>query len=176
MFKISKQKKKGFSLVELMVAVSIFAIVMLIGTGAILAIVNGNKKNQSMQVAISNLNYAVENMTRNMKTGRGFNSVTSGLYYGEGETGGINFITTDDVDVTYFLQNGALMLKEDSNDPIAVTAPEISIKKLRFEVFGVGTDGVQPAVVIYIAGTVSNGSLKTDFALHTSVTQRSVDF
>ncbi len=185
MFKISKQKKKGFSLVELMVAVSIFAIVMLIGTGAILAIVNGNKKNQSMQVAISNLNYAVENMTRNMKTGRGFQNSADFNY----PTDNITFTTTDDENVKYFYASnvdsngdtkGSLMIQyldEPGAPAIAVTAPEIDIDTLTFAVTGAdANDGFQPAVIIYIAGTVSNGSLTTDFALHTSVTQRSVDF
>ena len=169
--------QKGFSLIELMVSVSIFAIVMLIGTGAILAIVNGNKKNQGMQVAISNLNYAVENMTRNMKTGRNFNLVG-------GNNDSISFTTTDNEDVIYSLDqndpnHGRLMLKEGTSDPIAVTAPEIDIDDLKFTTIGTGSnDGLQPAVIILINGTAKNvkGDLQTSFSIHTSVTQRAVDF
>lgn len=63
------QKQKGFTLVELIVSITLFTSVMFIATGALLSIVNVNKKAQAQQSAINNVNFALENMARNIRTG-----------------------------------------------------------------------------------------------------------
>ena len=62
----------GFTLIELMVSISIFLIVMVICLGAVLAIVDGNKKAQSINSVSNNLNSAIESMVRDIKTGFGY--------------------------------------------------------------------------------------------------------
>ena len=41
--------KKGFTLIELMVSITIFSIVMLISVGALLSIIDANRKDQSLK-------------------------------------------------------------------------------------------------------------------------------
>jgi len=60
---------RGFTLVELIVSLGIFTAVMFIATGALLSIINVNKKAQAQQSAINNINFALENMARNIRTG-----------------------------------------------------------------------------------------------------------
>lgn len=67
-FKAVKQYK-GFTLIEVMVSVSLFAMVMTLSLGAILSIVDGNKKAQAINAVANNLNFAVESMVRDIKTG-----------------------------------------------------------------------------------------------------------
>ena len=71
--KINKNKKvkqnRGFTLIEVMVSVSLFAMVMTLSLGAILSIVDGNKKAQAINAVANNLNFAVESMVRDIKTG-----------------------------------------------------------------------------------------------------------
>jgi prepilin-type N-terminal cleavage/methylation domain-containing protein len=175
---LSNKSQKGFSLIELMVAVSIFAIVMLIGVGAILAIVNGNKKNQSMQIAINNLNYAIENITRLMKTGNSF-ALDNGIgICGAPSTSSITFNTVDGENVTVRLQDDSLYYDENSANGYSapITAPEIEISKLCFTV--VDDEDTQPAIIMLIQGVAygNREDVSTDFSIHTSVTQRSVDY
>ncbi|MBX9765465.1 type II secretion system GspH family protein, partial [Patescibacteria group bacterium] len=47
--------RRGFTLVELMVAVSIFAIVMMIGVGALLSLVQTNRRAQAINSVMNNL-------------------------------------------------------------------------------------------------------------------------
>lgn len=65
----NKKNQSAFTLIEVMVSVSIFLIVMVIALGAVLAIVDGNKKTQAITSVSNNLNATVESMVRDIKTG-----------------------------------------------------------------------------------------------------------
>lgn len=60
---------KGFTLIEIMVAVSIFAVVMLVGVGALLTMVEVNKRAQGINSVMNNLNAAIEQMSRSIRVG-----------------------------------------------------------------------------------------------------------
>jgi prepilin-type N-terminal cleavage/methylation domain-containing protein len=59
----------GFTLVEMIVSVAVFAIVAVVAGGAILKVLDTNKKAQSIQSAITNLNFSLETMTRELRIG-----------------------------------------------------------------------------------------------------------
>jgi prepilin-type N-terminal cleavage/methylation domain-containing protein len=178
-----KNKKTGFTLIELMVSVTLFAVVMVISMGAILTIVDGNKKNQTMQVAINNLNFAVESMTRSIKTGYNY-EVTNEV----GECKSLSLNITEDQDgndvddaVNYYLKefpggdnSGLFYHNLDTDYEGFITAPDLNITDLCFR----KTDDLQPALTIVIQGetTGSKEGLKTTFNLFTSVTQRQVQY
>lgn len=61
--------KKGFTLIEMMVSVTLFLVVMVIALGAVMAIIDGNKKTQAITSVANNLSSAVESMVRDIKTG-----------------------------------------------------------------------------------------------------------
>lgn len=61
--------QKGFTLVEMIVSLAIFAIVAVVAVGALLRITDANKKSQSLKTAINNLNFALESMSREMRVG-----------------------------------------------------------------------------------------------------------
>lgn len=68
----NQNNKKGFTLIEIMVSISIFSIVMLIVIGALLMLNDANKKSQAVRSVVDNLNFAIEDMSRKMKTGKDF--------------------------------------------------------------------------------------------------------
>ena len=61
--------QKGFTLIEMLVAVGLFSVVMLVAVSAILSIIGNNKKAQGINNVVNNLNFAIESMVRDMKTG-----------------------------------------------------------------------------------------------------------
>jgi prepilin-type N-terminal cleavage/methylation domain-containing protein len=61
--------KRGFTLIEMLVAVGLFSVVMLVSVAAILSIIGNNKKAQGINNVVNNLNFAIESMVRDMKTG-----------------------------------------------------------------------------------------------------------
>lgn len=67
--------KQGFTLIELMVAVSIFATVAVIATGAVLTANNINQKVQAIKLAMDNLNFALDSMTIKLKHGGAYDCI-----------------------------------------------------------------------------------------------------
>ena len=145
----------------MMVSVSIFAIVVMISMTAILSVVDSSKKAQSMKSVMNNLNFALETMTRTIKTGKGY--TVSG-------TGNTRIILTDQdgASVSYYLDGTTIMR---SGDPI--TAPEVDVDKLQF-IDGTGNSPkTQPSVIMIIHGTVKlSERVTSEFSVQTTVTQR----
>lgn len=61
--------QKGFTLIEMLVSVGLFLVVMTIVLGAVLSIIDGNKKTQAINNVSNNLSASIESMTRDIKTG-----------------------------------------------------------------------------------------------------------
>lgn len=80
--KINKDKEskgeQGFTLIEAMVSIAIFTIVMVIGISALLNVNSTNKKSQNLRSIIDNLNFTMEDMSRNFKLGSEYHCVTAG--------------------------------------------------------------------------------------------------
>jgi len=69
MFKTKAQNNKGFSLLEIIVALGVFSIVVVVAAGALLKIVDAGKKAQAMKAVMNNLHFAMESMSREIRTG-----------------------------------------------------------------------------------------------------------
>ena len=62
----------GFTLIEIMVAVSIFSLIMVISMGSILSVFDANKKSQTLRTVMDNMNFTLEGMTRTIRFGRNY--------------------------------------------------------------------------------------------------------
>lgn len=69
---IRNSSTSGFSLIEVLVSLSIFTIVVTISVGSLLVLIDANAKSQSMQVVMTNLNFTLDSMTREIRTGDGY--------------------------------------------------------------------------------------------------------
>lgn len=67
--KFSKQKNKGFTLIEVLVSLALFSIVLIISGGVIVSVIDINKRNQAIASVVNNLNYSIDSMIRDIKTG-----------------------------------------------------------------------------------------------------------
>ncbi len=176
-------KQTGFTLVEVIISVGIFAMVMTVSIGAVLAIVGANKKAQSMHNVINNLNLAIESMVRDMRTGYDY-SCEGGTNCFNGDGGKYFSFKTKQVRVgetptiTYsFNENDYSIEKEiNSEGPYRLTSKEIVIDNLRFFAKGIGTnDDLQPSVIVIIQGSAKIGGQESKFNLQTLVSQRQFD-
>jgi prepilin-type N-terminal cleavage/methylation domain-containing protein len=189
----------AFTLIELMVAVSIFAIVMMVGVGALLTMVSVNKRAQGINSVMNNLNAAVEQMSRSIRVGSSYHCADTetppsafviatprdcaqngGLLLGFEATGG----DPDDVDdQVVFRLNGTQLersLESGANGSwVSLTAPEVHINNFKFYVTGStplgGGDTEQPRVLMIIRGTAELQGGPTEFTVQSSVTQRLID-
>ncbi len=75
--RINRTHTKGFTLVEMIVALMIFSIVAVVALGALVKIISTNKKAQTLQASITNLNFAMESISRELRVGSKYHCVTS---------------------------------------------------------------------------------------------------
>jgi prepilin-type N-terminal cleavage/methylation domain-containing protein len=186
---MKKPASSGFTLVEMIVAVGLFAVVMMIAVGALLSLVVANRKAQALQSVMNNLNVTLDDMARSVRMGSVYNCNGSPPYnttldcpngdilfafkpYGKG-TGDPSWIYKWD------LASKSIMRSEDGGSTfVELTAHEVTIDSLQFFVVGsTRGDSLQPKVVIIAKGTAGSNSTKTVSTFHIQVTavQRLLD-
>ena len=179
----------GFTLIEIMVSVSVFAVVVIIAVGALISINDANRKVQSMRALMDNLNFALENISRTLRTGSSYHcgaigaitdpqdcaAIGSDYIAFEGANGsGLN--TQDQIVLR--LLNGQIQRSTDSGTTfLGLTSPEITITNLQFYVDGsAALDAKQPKILLLVGGTAKAGKgLVSEFHLQTVVSQRLID-
>lgn len=65
-------KSRGFTLIEMIVSLGIFSVVAVISLGALMRIISANHKAQAIQSAFTNLNFALESMSREIRMGANY--------------------------------------------------------------------------------------------------------
>ncbi len=166
--------QKGFTLVEMIVAIFVFSVVMVISTGALVSIIGANRKAQSVKSVMNNVAFSLDSMTRALRVGTDYDCGVSLC-----ERDGSNALTFTDVDgrvVQYRLNTSTNQIERDIDGGgfQALTAPEVTVDRLMFYVDGVDADG-QPRVLIVVGGRAGVGKSETVFNIQTLVSQRSLD-
>lgn len=183
----------------MLVSVAIFSVVMLIALGALLAMSESDRKAQTLKSVINNLNFALDSMSRGIRTGTAYHcdilqgSISTTRDCTATAATSFAFQAADGTTVYYCLGAGGLclgagvtqcpantacsILRSDAGgDPAPVTAPEVVVSVLRFYVIGATDATKQPRATILISGSVmANGTQQTTFNLQTSATQRIYD-
>ena len=184
----TKNQKSGFTLVELMVSVSVFVIIMVISLGSILSIFDANKKSQTLRTVMDNLNFSLEAMTRNIRFGTNYHcDATVGDIATPAprdcSSGATSMVvkTADGKKVAYKLSGGRITRSINGGSDYFVTSSDVTITDLKFRVVGstpysVGNDLYQPQIVITINGFSGvKATTKSSFSLETTVSQRMFD-
>lgn len=181
---------RGFSLVELMVAVALFAVVMLVSASALIALIDANRKAQALQSVMNNLNVALDGMVRSIRMGSSYHCGPSGVVTDPQDCLAGNAVlgfepvdgdpgsSTDQWVYQYDADTKRLYKSEQGGANgtfYAVTAPEVQIDSLTYYVTGTASgDNIQPRVVIVIHGTAGaeNTKTRTSFNIQATATQR----
>ncbi len=66
---LHSQLQRGFTLIEMIVSLALFSIVITISVGALLVLIATNQQLQSEQSVMTNLSFALDSMTREIRTG-----------------------------------------------------------------------------------------------------------
>lgn len=67
--KLTKNNIRGFTLIEVLVSLTLFTIVLVIAGGTVVSVIDINKRNQAISSVVNNLNYSIDSMIRDIKTG-----------------------------------------------------------------------------------------------------------
>lgn len=175
-------RNRGFTLIELMVSLGVFTIVMTIAAGGYLVMINVNRHAQGVATGINNLSFALDTMTRSIRTGTQYSCDGAGDCSSGGSS--LSFTDQDGNRVTY-KQSGAAILSTEvppSGGTISytLTEPAVTISKLTFYVTGTqplsASDYKQPHVTFVVTGSVSVGpGTSQSFTVQTGATMRGTD-
>ncbi len=187
---------RGFTLIEMMVSVSIFSIVMMVAIGALLTVIDANRKAQALQSVINNISFAIESMSRTARVGTAYychpgnsnpapangpiekplDCVNGGtLIAFEAHNGNPN---KRDDQVVYRLNGTSIERSLDGGGTfVSLTSSSVHITSLRFYVVGSSpNDSLQSRILVTISGTAgASARSETKFNLQTTITQRVPD-
>ncbi|MFA5996923.1 MAG: type II secretion system protein [Candidatus Paceibacterota bacterium] len=179
-----KKNLGGFTLIEMTVSLGLFTIVMFIATSSLLSVVQSDRKSRAVRIAADNLNIALEDMSRNIKTGTSYWCGDGGGALNavndcptSGAAGNTLFFTNQAGErVQYSLADGAIWRSVGVEPIIQATSPEITITNFQVYVSGsaifLAPDTKQPMATVVIDGNINAGGVATGFKVQTTITQR----
>lgn len=195
--------KKGFTLIEMLVTVSLFAIIITIAVGSFTNAERTQRQVSSLISAQSNVSLALEQMTREIRTGYLFchdpgsndyssscddeyntsipycTVVSSTQGFPTWDCPSLNFYDADGNQVNYSLDDGALTESINSSTPQSLTGNTVYVKYLAFQLFGQTEDDHWPpriTISLGIAASSTDPAVMDDvFNLETTVSARTID-
>jgi prepilin-type N-terminal cleavage/methylation domain-containing protein len=191
MFNLTKVKRlnnKGFTLVEMLVSLTLLSVVIVIAMGLLLT-ANANVKQSSTQRrVIDNLNFALEHMSRSISYGTEFSCIRGGLPMScDYSSGGTQFITFKgkylglNTQISYersvdpFTGRGSISRTIASGNPVSLTDAKIDVQELTFYVYHAdpySVDPEQPKVIVAIRGVSYASGNPQEFFVQTTLSQR----
>ena len=191
--KINFSKNKAFTLVEIMVATSIFMIIMLMSLAALITTSDTAKKSQALRSAMDNVNFAMESMTRSLRMGRDYTCVAS--------SSGVSLPASANADCPISSSGGgAIIFSPTGHDAtprdsaymvtargdgtnvlqyctttscVDMVSTNVDIQYLKFYVNGSDVaDKIQPSAYIVMKGVVVVKGVPKTFAIQTMASQR----
>lgn len=175
------QQREGFTLVESLVAISIFVIVFSVAIGGFVAALRTQRQIQSLISANSNASLIIEQMAREMRTGLGFQTSVSAYCPYPALPCELAFTTGRNESVVYLWDkiNGSIVRRNGAGDLIPITAENVAVRYLGFKVLGECTSptgmpshGPRVTVVLGVSPKGERGVNDTVTEIQTTVASR----
>lgn len=202
---IVKHCTRGFTIIEVMIAMGIFTVLLTIGMTATLDAINQHKQSENIRSAMDSINYVLEDMSRNIRLGSNLHCggdpiFSTGviipldcsydpslphnkLVFNDLNNNVVTYVFTPDTTTT---PTTAIIRKQVGTAPDQIIMPpEVKIDyaasgftvrgALPFVNAGFGRDDGQPTVTIRLAGDVIYKKLHSKFSVQNTVTLRALD-
>jgi Tfp pilus assembly protein PilW len=193
MKKTIRKKNNGYTIIETMIAVSLFVIIVMTGMGSLLNANLLHQKSQSMRSIIDSLTFVMEDMSRNLRVGYNYHcilpnqaslpttpkSCTNGVGVAFEAPGGVPGNNSDQW--LYYINAGKIFKSTNGGTVIVQVTPDEVVldQSLGFSVLGAeppsAGDSQQPFMTIRLVGHITVKNVVTPFSLQTSVSQRLID-
>lgn len=177
-------KNKGFSLIEILITVSIFSIAIVAMSGIFSSVLRNQRRGLAVQKLVDSTSYNLEYISRTLrmvvKQTKDLPPCLSqnGLNYElNAAQDEIKFLNYQSECEEIYLQNGIIYQKKDT-EILPLTPADLEISFLKFNLSGESdTDNLQPRVTLSFI--IKNKSPKADevtqLNVQTSVSQRELD-
>lgn len=183
----NKTTEKGFTLIEILVAVAIFALVVGTTSGLFISGIRTQRNVLTSQIVLDNTSYAIEYMGRAIRMAKKQMPELpaclsqNGLNYEITGRGGLKFLNYQKVCQEFFLDPVAKRLKESKGGSEQfLTSDNLQILSFNFNLQGqLQTDNLQPRVTIFLDAMGVQKELKPEeqakIRIQTTVSQRNLD-
>ena len=180
-----KIKKEGFTLIEMLVTMSIFITLVGVITGLFITGIRQQRNVLAFQSVLDQTSYALEHMSRNLRLAKKETSGSclsqSGLNFEITRSGSglkfINHLQGDDCQ-EFFLQNNQIQYwKQSTNNSLPLTSNKLEVVSLKFNLTGESqADDLQPLVTVFLEiKDKSSPGQSQKIKIQTSVSQRNLD-
>ncbi len=171
-------RRGGFTLVELIVAIGLFAIIVSVGIGGFVRALRIQRQISSVVATNSNASLVIEQMAREIRTGSNFSCPGGDPC----ATNQLTFQNANGVTVTYAVSiaaggNGVITRTEGNNPAQAITSDNINVRYLSFLLFGyLPNDGYPPRITLFVGVSPTAQGVDTSMVnLQTTVSSRELD-
>lgn len=185
-------KKRGFTLIEIIVSTAIFTVVATVAIGALTSLNKASREARAMRVVLDNANSAVDSMARTIRMGTAFDCgctktgtttsacrITSTTNIDNGTDGlsclrfqGPSDLSGGIAQIKYDYNSGSVWRTIGAGAPQQLTSAEVEVSGLKFYVNGVTADQDQPVVTMLLTGVAHISNLKRDFSIQTTISPR----
>jgi len=190
-----QNKKTGFTLVEMMVAIAVFSVVMVTAMSALINVIDANNKAKSLKTAINNISFALEGISKDMRMGTQYACGSGGNVSLSDCPDGVNTISFRSSKTIGALSNpyifykfvagassgqlfscvgGSTFSSVCSGSYSPLTSTEVNLTNVKFYIINVDDTTKQPRMIMTVSGTagpLNKPKLQTSFDLQTGVSQ-----
>jgi len=188
MMHLSNKNPRGFTLIEMLVSIALFATIMTMALGALLALSVADRRAEALKSAMDNLTFALDSMSRSIRTGSTYHCGAGGIAGSQQDCSSgtyLTYVTATGSRVYYQFDTsdtncgagytGCIERSTDGTNWFPITSPDLAVTGGSFTVVGASAT-LQPTVFINVTGTVTiNGTQQNTFYMQTDVTQRIYD-
>ncbi len=153
---------KGFTLVELLIAIGLFSVVITIAMGGFVRALRSQRQVVALIAANSNVSLVMEQMSREMRTGYYFCESTLPTPCDPGNNN-ISFLNAKGENIVYYAEaseggNGRIFRKVGGESGNQLTADNVNVRNLKFNLRGGVLDVNYPARVVIRASVSPAGN------------------
>jgi prepilin-type N-terminal cleavage/methylation domain-containing protein len=172
---------QGFTLIEILVAIAIFAVVATTAISSLLFLQANAKRAQATRSIVDNIGFAVEDLSRTAQGGTTYTCLNSDLVTtascvlgANTPASAVSLVDSQGRTVKYYrdtimvsgVLKGVIMKQIDSGTPLALSQPNVDVQQLSFYI-----DGTDRTIIIVKAQL--GGKYQDTINIQTSVAQRS---
>jgi prepilin-type N-terminal cleavage/methylation domain-containing protein len=183
---MNMKKNRGFTLLEMLVAVGVFTVVAMFSVGSLLSITQAQRKAVALQTVQDNLRFGIDIMMKDMRTGSNYHCsdassipaspgwIAQNCDFVSGGGKAITFTNALGQDVTYSFNvtDNNIVKIIDYGVPQAFTSSDLVVD-MQYYVIGAEVGELRaPLVTVIVEGTAGLGRAESSFLLQTSVAQR----
>lgn len=181
----SKEKNKGFTLTELLVAMTLFVVAVASASDLFASASRAQRKSIETQKVLDNGRYVLESVAKTLRMGiiktADGGGVTLQICHptkGVADESTCQTGATGYKLVTYALSSGQVTETDESGASVTISSSNVKVDRLFFNISGVGAGGTQPRVTILLKVKSKDtiGSFyQASVDLETTLSQRNLD-